>query len=228
MCDTFADLQRFYAVLSRRSDGGLCHLAPCNGRLEWPPRGVYFFFEDGELRTDGSPRVVRVGTHAIIANSKVMLWKRLSEHRGTESGTGNHRSSIFRRHVGGALLTRDAGTLPAAPRWGKRGKAGKPTSAAERSAEETVERAVSAYLGTMPFVFVAVDDEASRDSHRATIERNSIGLLSAARREGIDGPSKAWLGHYCPNSKVRASGLWNHQHVDSRYDPAFLDLLESL
>lgn len=49
-----AHLQRFYAVLRQCTDGGLRHLAASHGRLEWPQRGVYFFFEDGELRIDGS------------------------------------------------------------------------------------------------------------------------------------------------------------------------------
>jgi hypothetical protein len=35
--------------------------------MSWPRRGVYFFFENGEMRseTGTGPRVVRVGTHAM-------------------------------------------------------------------------------------------------------------------------------------------------------------------
>ena len=220
-----AHLQRFYAVLRQCSDGGLRHLAACHGRLEWPQRGVYFFFEDGEDRSDRSPRVVRVGTHAVSANSQTTLWKRLSQHRGPVSGAGNHRGSIFRLHVGGAMLARHASTLPVVGCWGDDAK---PTSVAEASAEEAVERAVSTYIGRMPFVFVDADDVPSRESRRATSERNSIGLLTAARRAGVEGPSERWLGHSCPHPVVRASGLWNVNHVDARYDPAFLDLLESV
>jgi hypothetical protein len=40
-------------------------LADCTGRDGWPRHGVYFFFEGGENRADGSPRVVRVGTYAL-------------------------------------------------------------------------------------------------------------------------------------------------------------------
>ncbi len=217
------DLQRFYAALYQCS-GVRRHLATCHGRLDWPQRGVYFFFEDGEVRSDGSPRVVRVGTHAISANSKTTLWKRLSQHRGSASGVGNHRGSIFRLHVGGALLTRDAGTLPTVASWGNDAK---PMVSTEALAEEAVERAVSAYIGRMPFVFVGADDAPSRASCRAVLERNSIGLLTAARRAGMEGPSDRWLGHSCPHPVVRSSGLWNVNHVDARYDPAFLDVLES-
>jgi hypothetical protein len=141
------------------------------------------------------------------------------------SGAGNHRGSIFRRHIGSALLARDAGQLPVVASWLDKSK---PKSAAQVAAEETVERAVSVYLGNMPFVFVEADDEPSSKSIRAKIERNSIGLLTAARKAGVEGPSQQWLGHSCPHPVVRASGLWNVKHVDADYDPAFLDLLEAI
>jgi hypothetical protein len=82
-------------------------LNECSGRLSWPNRGVYFFFDPIQSRTDtGSGlRLIRVGTHALKAGSKTTLWKRLSQHKGTaKSGGGNHRGSIFRLLVGDALL----------------------------------------------------------------------------------------------------------------------------
>ena len=67
------DLKRFYLILDRLSDqvGGVRRLRDCDGRMVWPDRGVYFFFEDGENRTDSGigGRVVRVGTHALIERS---------------------------------------------------------------------------------------------------------------------------------------------------------------
>ena len=68
MSERRADLDRFYALLAELEGlrGGKRLLAECHGRMGWPQRGVYFFFEDGELRDDGvTPRVVRVGTHAL-------------------------------------------------------------------------------------------------------------------------------------------------------------------
>lgn len=63
------DLIRFYALIDRLREqgGGARRLADCSGRMNWPRRGVYFFFEDGEMRSDtgAGPRVVRVGTHAL-------------------------------------------------------------------------------------------------------------------------------------------------------------------
>jgi hypothetical protein len=36
------------------------------------------------------------------------------------------------------------------------------------------------------------------------------------------------LGTRSDRERVRASGLWNSNHVDEGYDPAFLDKLEQL
>jgi hypothetical protein len=121
------DLDRLYGLLAelRECLGGYKYLRDCNGRMTWPKRGVYFVFEDGELREDRhTPRVVRVGTHAVSAGSRTTLWNRLSQHRGTfvgwPSGGGNHRGSIFRLHVGTALLkSRPAQFATAQPTWGR-------------------------------------------------------------------------------------------------------------
>jgi hypothetical protein len=103
--DRLSDLVRYYDLLDRLEQklGGERRLSECSGRMDWPKRGVYFFFEPGEERRDSGhgPRVVRVGTHALTTNSRTTLWNRLSQHRGVEkSGGGNHRGSIFRLIVG--------------------------------------------------------------------------------------------------------------------------------
>jgi NAD(P)-dependent dehydrogenase (short-subunit alcohol dehydrogenase family) len=106
------DVKRFYEILEALENklGGKRTLANCNGRMGWPEREVYFFFELGEYRSTSGVgmRVVRVGTHALTEKSKTTLWNRLSQHQGTiKSGGGNHRGSIFRHHVGTALIARD-------------------------------------------------------------------------------------------------------------------------
>ena len=47
------DLRLFYTILDTLEQklGGKRLLANCNGRMKWPRRGVYFFFEPGENRT---------------------------------------------------------------------------------------------------------------------------------------------------------------------------------
>ena len=44
----------------------------------------------------------------------------------------------------------------------------------------------------------------------------------------MDPPSDGWLGRHAASERVRASGLWNSDHVDEPCDPSFLDRLERL
>ena len=185
MTDSAAGLDCFYELLARleQAVGGTRTLADCHGRLGWPARGVYFFFEPGEVRRDGSPRVTRVGTHALTATSKATLWGRLAQHRGRADGGGNHRGSIFRRHVGAALLARDgdpSGT--AAATWGSGSSASREVVLAER-AHETV---VSAYLRSLPFLWLAVDDPPGREKppgdHRTRLHRPAQPAGQSSRR----------------------------------------------
>ncbi len=227
MTDRRADLDRFYALLSELEAkcGGKRRLAECTGRMGWPQRGVYFFFEDGELRDDGAtPRVVRVGTHA-LRPSVSTLWGRLAQHRGSGGGTmpggGNHRGSIFRLHVGTALLA--SGDWPASigETWSEGGTA--PSSV--RMGEYPLEKVVSEYIGSMPFLWLAVDDPPGPASDRGVIEVGSIALLSNLDRPPIDAPSAAWLGRRADREVIRASGLWNVNHVRDFPEATFLDVL---
>src|SRR5450432_1300005 len=80
------DLIHFYSILNQleKAIGGARSLADCRGRMKWPARGIYFFREASENRSDTGegPRVVRVGTHALKAGGSTTLWGRLSAHRG--------------------------------------------------------------------------------------------------------------------------------------------------
>ena len=212
------------AELHHRVDG-YRYLRDCGGRSGWPDRGVYFFFEDGETRRDGkSLRVIRVGTHALRAGSRTTLWKRLSQHRGRIGGAfpggGNHRGSIFRLHVGTALLASRRYPAAVGRAWRGRGLGSREV----RRVEYPLERDVSTFIHDLPFLWVAVDDPAGPDSDRGVIERNSIALLSNGRSP-VDPPSPTWLGLHADASAIRASGLWNVNHVDDGCDPSFLEVL---
>jgi len=127
------DLVRFYSILDNLESrvSGARTLADCKGRMHWPARGVYFFREPGENRSDTAPgpRIVRVGTHALKAGGSTTLWDRLSAHRGQlPSGGGNHRGSIFRLIVGTALVGRDGHSFPT---WGEGSSAAKDIRTAE-------------------------------------------------------------------------------------------------
>jgi hypothetical protein len=193
------------------------------GRL--PERGVYFFLD---LMTSGDPygwRVCRVGTHAVSFGSKSTLRARLRAHLGTRSGSGNHRGSIFRLHVGNALLRRDQRIIPT---WGL-GSSAPPAlreSEALRNAEAEHEQLVSKYIGQLRVLWLAVPDEPSPTSERGIIERNTIALLS---REAHLAPGlmNGWLGEHSPRSEIRSSRLWNLNYIDDNYDPAFFAALES-
>jgi hypothetical protein len=198
------DLRRFYRILDvlEQRLGGTRMLSECDGRLSWPQRGIYFFMEQGEERSDTGTgrRIVRVGAHALTQGSRTKLWSRLSQHRGQiASGGGNHRGSIFRLIVGTALMADDGHQFPT---WGK----GSTASAAIRTGETGLECEVSKVIGAMPFVWLAVDDDPGKDSLRGYIERNSIALLSNYRKpQSPDSLMPRRLERSMPASSARPS-----------------------
>jgi hypothetical protein len=222
------DTTRFYELLDTlaKRTSGPRQLHECTSRSGWPSHGVYFFFEPGETRRDSdAPRCVRVGTHALRPTSRTTLWKRLSQHRGQvggrNPGTGNHRGSVFRQHVGTALLASHSYPVETLHSW----LAAKP-SEPFREVEFEVERAVSNYIGRMPVLWLEVPTRTDGSSDRGIIEVNAIALLSR-RVGGADAPSSGWLGQWANSEKVRTSGIWNVNHVDESYDPGFLDVFDS-
>lgn len=226
------DVDRLYDILSRVSDavGGPRRLGDCDGYLDWPERGVYVFLEPGARRRDGRRRVTRVGTHAVSAGSGTSLWSRLKQHYGTGAGSsdhphgGNHRGSVYRLRVGEALIERH-GLHDRYPDWGTRTGSLDRDRATVREEEYPLERRVSAYIRDQPFLWVAIDDEPGPDSDRALVEQTLIALLSNVDGEQIDRRPAHWLGRHSRSPEIRASGLWNVDHVRDEYDPAGLDRL---
>ncbi len=217
------DLDRFYELLARlaATGSGAPRLKDCISTA-LPNQGVYFFWQSGENRMtapfDG--RVVRIGTHAVSEGSKATLWNRLRTHRGGKDGSGNHRGSIFRLHVGQALLRkteRDAGL----PTWG----VGQSAAADVRKAEENMELEVSQIIGEMPVLWIGVADRASPDSDRAYLERNLIALVAGSTGP-FDLPTASWLGNWSSREAIPTSGLWNVNHVLDDYDPEALGVFE--
>lgn len=132
------------------------------------------------------------------------------------------RGSIFRLHVGTALLA-SGQAWPASIRdtWSIGGTA----PATVRMREYPLEKAVSDYIGAMPFLWLAVDDPPGPKSERSVIEVGSIALLSNLHRAQIDAPSIAWLGRNADRAVIRESGLWNVNHVRETPNVTFLDVL---
>jgi len=222
-----SDLDRLYDLLDRleANVGGEQRLGDCTGYMDWPKRGVYFFFAEGETRDSTDQlRLTRIGTHAVSSGSGTSLWNRLRTHRGANSGTyedgGNHRGSVFRMRVGEAMIRRD-GLHDEYPHWGD----GSSANRERRLAELEHERRVSEYIRGLPFLWIKVDDEPSPQSDRAYLERNAIALVSNYRKDSLDPRSDDWLGRDSPRSEISDSGLWNINHVGEQYDTAFLDRL---
>ncbi len=220
-----SDLDRLYGVLADIEDrvGGKQRLEDCTGYMDWPDRGVYFFFAHDERRGTGDQhRLTRIGTHAVSAGSGTSLWNRLRTHRGANGGTygggGNHRGSVFRKRVGEALIERH-GRHDEYPHWGE----GSSAPRERRLNEHEHERAVSDYIRDLPFLWVDIDDEPGPESDRAYVERNALALVSNFEKETLDLRRDDWLGKHSPRKEIHGSGLWNSNHVEEDYDSAFLD-----
>jgi hypothetical protein len=84
---------------------------------------------------------------------------------------------------------------------------------------------VSAYLGEMTVLWLAVPDEPGPTSDRAVIERNSIALLSNGLRP-TDPPSESWLGLHSSRHEIRDSGLWNLNHVQAEFETVGLEMFK--
>jgi hypothetical protein len=214
---------RFSRLLHRLwlAQSGGRRIRETSGRQAWPARGLYFILEpDHSLGAGRMPRIVRVGTHAVSAGSKTSLWDRLSTHRGTTVGGGSHRSSIFRLHVGRAIMAND----PAHP-WPKTWSQGQSAPKLTTATEVILENRVSEIIGELSVIWLDVDDDAGPLSERAYLERNAIGLLS---RMGVLTPAtrSSWIGQLSPDWRIATSGLWNLNHLFQKPDDDFLDRLE--
>ena len=223
------DIRKFYKILDelRTRTGGKRYLRDCDGKMNWPKRGVYFFFEEGETRENSKKlRVVRVGTHAVRNGSKATLWNRLRAHRGSirgryGDGGGNHRGSVFRRYVGDALIKKQHLQYHT---WSESDS----VLASTRMKEYPLEVKVSRKIRNMPFLWLEADGPPGANSIRRTIEENSVALLSNYEKEMIDAPSQNWLGSHCSNELVKKSGLWNVDSTDKDYHPEFVGCMKDL
>lgn len=216
--------RRFQELLERLKNetGQGLKLSELTAKQVWPSRGVYFFVDDTERMRlwPDQVRVVRVGTHGVSAGSRSSLWNRLKTHRGLTDGGGSHRSSVFRRHVGMAMLRRASAQLES---WGQ----GSVGQRHQLDVEKHLEKEVSAYIGNLRLYFVAIEDVPGAHSDRAYIEQNAIALLSGIKGP-IDVSSRVWLGRWADRDLIKSSGLWNVNHVHSpEMNADWLDVLES-
>ncbi|MCP5412115.1 MAG: hypothetical protein H6924_08275 [Alphaproteobacteria bacterium] len=219
---TEVDLENVYSILQRIIDArGLIPFREAV-RQEMPMAGLYLFFDTHEprLRDIRQLRVVRVGTHGVASGSKASLRDRMRTHYGTAKGGGNHRSSVFRLHVGRALI--EKGLVEPVKSWGT---SELPQNQKWLKMEGALEGHVSEYIGNLSVVLLGVPGDSAKDNDRAYLEQNLIALLSNAFHP-LDPPSHQWLGRYSDKAEIRKSGLWNVNHTSQTYHQQFANMLE--
>lgn len=164
-------------------------------RKQLPANGIYVFFERGEVvqwRSRVIDRIVRVGTHRGDGRFRT----RIRQHYGkVRSLGGNKNSSVFRKHVGGALLRKANPHDPRLEEWLAQG------GPSFNEVEELVSRALREGF---TFSCFRVDSP----GERLALERGLIALFASYP---LGQPSADWLGLYAADERLRRSGLWNTQ-----------------
>lgn len=148
--------------------------------------GVYIIFEKGE-KYGCYDRITRVG------KAEKSLLSRLKQHFVRE----DKDHSIFRKHVGRALLNKKG--LPLDD-WNKKGVK-----------VPVVEKEVSEYLKeNATFCVIPLADK----NEICILEKTLIEVLAAFNRSYLAASGKTiqsdnWLGNYSVSQKIKTSGLWN-------------------
>jgi len=181
-----------------------------------PERGVYVFLDPTERSgLCRGPRIVRIGTHAVSQGSGSTLRARLRNHMGPSHGAGGHRGSVFRMHVGRAILNANPAVFGAIPSWG----VGQQATREILNQESQLEKMVSDYLGNLEVFLIAINDAPSKDSMRAKVETQLISLMTAAGVP-LETPSPDWLGRHSVVPEIATTGLWNVRDVGRPYWPS--------
>ncbi len=174
----------------------LIHLLPRRDnrtlKSELPANGIYIFFEQGETiqyRDIVTERAVRVG----INTSDVGFPDRIYKHYGN-----NRKQSIFRKHIGKALLTKENPKHPLLRDWGL--KTGPPLPEIEQMVSDLLYQ-------TFTFCCFAVDEAEERQKFETS-------LIALFAQHPLGKPSAGWLGRYAVNERIRRSGLWNCDDID--------------
>jgi hypothetical protein len=158
-----------------------------------PMNGIYFFYEDNEtciINGQKVKRIVRVGTHRAEARFR----DRIHNHF-----YGNKECSIFRKHVGSAIIKNKGFHDIDIDEWMKKG------TETNIDIELLIDEK---FRKTFTFKCISIETK----ELRLSLEKRLIKVLSL----GGPGPWPNWLGNDAANEKVRESGLWNVDHVQDR------------
>jgi hypothetical protein len=197
------DLTKYlYVVIDRCYAKHLNHTVK-KDRL--PSSGVYLFFEKGEyVQIDGKiyDRIVRVGTH----NKDGNFPGRIRQHYGNKGSStkedlsGNKNGSVFRKHLGGAIMRRENPNDPRLREWLKQ------MGQSYTDIEEKVSRTLRE---NFTFICFPVDTK----EERLSIES---GLISLLAHYPLGQPSEEWLGRFAYSPVIRSTGLWNTKETDKK------------
>lgn len=181
-----------------------------------PDNGIYFFYEKGEVWGHGGrrPGIVRVGTHKDgNFQSRVAEHFLFNERKMDFDAKSSppHDRSIFRKHIGRALLNRDGDSYLEI--WNKdfmtKEDIRKFGHKRDIRKEKKIERAVTEIIrSTLSFRFIKV----SGQGIRIDLEKRLIGTLAQC---SVCQASPRWLGLHSPKKQVRESGLWLVQHLSA-------------
>lgn len=158
-----------------------------------PKNGIYFFYENGEQCEIGgmiTDRIVRIGTH----HADNRFRDRIRNHY-----KGNKNSSVFRTHMGSAIINRNGTSIININEWMKHMT---PTN-------NDLEELITKYFKeNFRFRCISVESE----NERLYLEERLIATLS----HGNYPPSNHWLGHFAERKEISNFGLWNVQHTNSK------------
>lgn len=185
-----------------------------------PENGIYFFYEEGETWGHGGddPRIVRIGTHRDgNFRSRIAEHYLLNESKMIFDAAkpSPHDRSIFRKHVGRALLNRDKdGYLQIWNRdFMKRQEREEYGHLRDIQKEKGIEsRSTKLLRESFGFRFILIDKQEERIG-ASGFEKRLIGTVAQC---ALCEPSPNWLGKNSPDRRIRESGLWQIQHLKAR------------
>jgi hypothetical protein len=182
-----------------------------------PNNAIYFFYENGEFcgHQAAKLRIVRVGTHRDRNfRSRIAEHFLLDERKMvfTHDQTAPNDRSIFRNHIGRALLNRVRDPYLSMWRINFTERKTRDIKGHLRdiSKEVAIEKEVTQILRQQfSFRYVEIADEMQRMGNQG-LERALIGTLASCPQCK---PSDGWLGRYSPDAPIRKSGMWLIHHL---------------
>ncbi|MDD3014384.1 MAG: hypothetical protein PHC34_11835 [Candidatus Gastranaerophilales bacterium] len=167
-----------------------------------PLNGIYILFEKGEI-SHNSDRIVRIGTHTGINQ----LIARLKQHYINE----NKDRSIFRKNIGRCILNKC--NDPYLQTWNidftPKETRVKFKHLIDVNYQKSIERQISSHIReNFTFCILPIDNK----EQRLDLESKIISTVSNCSECK---PSQSWFGLYSPKDKIRSSGLWLVNKLDS-------------